>query len=318
MFNQAAPGASGLDPKSELNKFLQKHCKRPITKGEIAYTVSKFGAQCQAIVKLNCLDGQEYAGHLSPDQKAAEKSAAQQALAANAHLVQALNDQSAGVKRAAPVQQPPAKKFKVAPGEVCPKSELNGLVMKVARKMLSKGDTIYTTNLIGVQHQATVQITVLPDDWNQRAWAGHLCATKQEAEQSAAEQALQDLKADAAIMAEAEKPSNNPKKKNGGKSGGYFGKFMEMMEQWYEETTRREAVGTSPVMGTVLEWKGIMGWIKPDVKPNHEAAEKRQGKVYIAQSDIAEGVESLTEGQRVKFKLYADSRGLGAEECKPM
>ena len=28
---------------------------------------------------------------------------------------------------------------------------------------------------------AEVQITCLPDEWGQRAWAGHLCANKQKA-----------------------------------------------------------------------------------------------------------------------------------------
>eukprot|EP00931_Biecheleriopsis_adriatica_P098202 TRINITY_DN7213_c0_g1_i1.p1 TRINITY_DN7213_c0_g1~~TRINITY_DN7213_c0_g1_i1.p1 ORF type:complete len:332 (+),score=99.89 TRINITY_DN7213_c0_g1_i1:75-1070(+) len=331
MFNQVTPGAAGGDPKSELNQFLQKHVTRPLTKTDIVYTVSKFGAQCQAIVKLNCLEGQEYAGHLSHDQKAAEKSAAQQALQANAHLVQAAKAKPAGgVKRPATPATPgvPAvKKTKVDPSQnaaVTAKTELNGLATKISKKVLSKGDTLYQCNAIGSQFQATVQVIVLPGDWAQRAWAGHLCSTKAKAEQSAAEQAVKDIKADAKLMEEAATKKAGKKSGGGGGGGGGGGWDWDKMMEWMEENGwgeyKREAVGTGFVFGTVVEWKGKgkMGWIKPDVKPTHEAAEKRDGKIYLAANDLAEGVDDVKEGQRVKFKVYSDHSGLGAEECTPM
>eukprot|EP00434_Breviolum_minutum_P003655 symbB.v1.2.003214.t1/scaffold166.1/size289592/16 len=59
-----------MESKNELNQFLQKHCKRPLTKSDIEYKTSKYGMQYQAI--------------------AAEKSAAQQALLANSEMVEAL------------------------------------------------------------------------------------------------------------------------------------------------------------------------------------------------------------------------------------
>jgi len=327
MFNQVTPAATGTDPKSELNQFLQKHCRRPISKTDIVFTVSKFGAQCQAIVKLNCLEGQEYAGHLSHDQKAAEKSAAQQALLANAHLVQALkaNPAAAGVKRPATPAAAAVKKPKLETGPpqvTTAKTELNTLAMRISKKALAKGDTIYRCNTIGSQFQATVQIPVLPADWAQRAWAGHLSATKAKAEQSAAEQALQDIKNDATLMAEAEKKVG--KKAGGGGGGGGWGASWDQMLEWMEECgwgeQKREAVGTGFAFGTIVEWKGKgrMGWIKPDVKPQHDKAEKRDGKIYIAAKDLTGDLDDLKEGQRVKFKIYADYSGLGAEECTPM
>eukprot|EP00913_Durusdinium_trenchii_P001902 g1760.t1 len=154
------PGTQPMQPmpdfKSELNQFLQKHTKRPLGKNDIEYTINRYGHQQQAIVKLHCMDGQEYAGHLCLDQKSAEKSAAEQALQANAHLVQAL------------------KAGDTARGRWATKREVTGFTA------------------IGNQYQATVQSVALPDEWAQRAWAGELCATRQKAEQSAAEQALKE------------------------------------------------------------------------------------------------------------------------------
>lgn len=53
---------------------------------------------------------------------------------------------------------------------------------------------VYICNKINDQYQATVQIQCLPEEWGERAWAGHLCPNKQKAEQSAAEIALKDIK----------------------------------------------------------------------------------------------------------------------------
>merc|ERR1719444_113853 len=90
---QAPPAMENFvdDPKTSLNQFCQRYCSRPVTKADVMYTTTKFGpSQFQAIVKLNCLEGQEYAGELSPNPKYAEKSAADQALQAFAAVIASL------------------------------------------------------------------------------------------------------------------------------------------------------------------------------------------------------------------------------------
>mmetsp|Transcript_69782 Transcript_69782/g.112526 ORF Transcript_69782/g.112526 Transcript_69782/m.112526 type:complete len:329 (+) Transcript_69782:81-1067(+) len=324
-----------MDPKTELNQFLQKHCKRPVTKGDIVYTTSKFGqSQFQTIVKLNCLDGQEYAGHLSPDQKGAEKSAAQQALAANADAVSsALTSPADPKKRKAPaapltVEERAAKKAKAEEGEnpaITPKTQLNSLAMKISKRYLQKGETVYECNKVGAMYQATVTLACLPGEWKDRAWAGHPSATKQKAEQSAAEEAMKDLSTDPEMSAEAAKPKGYEKGFGKGFGKGMKGGFKgyPMMGNWGwqqqawgggHDQQQREKVSEEEFKGEVSEWKGSYGWVKASSKIDHPAAEMRGGKIYIHKNDLAGGVESVAQGQAVSFKLYADSSGLGAQE----
>eukprot|EP00440_Ansanella_granifera_P020334 gb/GFBE01022088.1/.p1 GENE.gb/GFBE01022088.1/~~gb/GFBE01022088.1/.p1 ORF type:complete len:326 (+),score=94.99 gb/GFBE01022088.1/:1-978(+) len=318
------------EAKNELNQFAQRHCKRPVTKSDIVYTVSKYGSQYQAIVKLNCLGGQEYAGHLCGDQKAAEKSAAAQALQANASLVEATKAAPAASsnKRGPPKVLTPeeraAKKARADAGEVnpaiTPKTELNSLVMRIVQRYLKKGETVYNCNKIGAQYQATVQLSCLPDEWGQRAWAGHLSATKQKAEQSAAEQALIDIKGDENLRNLAAAPKGMGK---GGKGQpDWYGIMAAMasMASWNwgganNWSKERERVMESDIVGTCVEWKGNYGWLKTEEDFDHPAKEKRDGKIYINKKDIEGTPETLAEGQKIKFKLYADGSGLGAEEA---
>eukprot|EP00931_Biecheleriopsis_adriatica_P010820 TRINITY_DN111885_c0_g1_i1.p1 TRINITY_DN111885_c0_g1~~TRINITY_DN111885_c0_g1_i1.p1 ORF type:complete len:320 (+),score=73.24 TRINITY_DN111885_c0_g1_i1:48-1007(+) len=317
----------GLDAsKNQLVEFLQKYCKRPLTKSDIVYTVSKYGMQFQAIVKLNCLSGQEYAGHLCVDQKAAEKSAAQQAVTANAALIEQVNSQAKDAKkRPGPKVLTPeeiaAKKARIAAGEVnpanTPKMELNSLAMRIVKRFLQKGETVYTCNKIGMQYQATVQITCLPDEWGKRAWAGHLSSQKQKAEQSAAEQALVDIKNDETLKAEAAKPKGRGKGQGQGED--WWSAMQSMVDSWMNWTDERERISENLHTGTVTEWKGSFGWIQPDVSIEHESAKKRDGKVFIGKQDFASPLTAdVTVGQKLKFKVYSDSRGLGAEEASLM
>lgn len=311
-----------MDQKNELNQLLQKYCKRPLTKLDVVYTTSKFGVSgYQSIVKLACLQGQEYAGNLCQDVKAAEKSAAQQALLGNQHLAQAVAQPataSADKKRPAPKaaltpEEKAAKKAKLEAGEnqaVTPKSALNTLVMKIIKRFLQKGETVYQCNKVGAYYQATVSIAGLPGDWGKRAWAGHPHSTKQKAEQSAAEECLKDLQSDPELSEEAKKP------KGKGKGKGKYEMMMMMSQLWsMGAELPRETVVEEPVKGTVLEWKGSYGWVQPDNPIDHPASEMRGGKVYLNKKDFVGEVESVAQGQTISFKVYVDPSGLGAQEA---
>lgn len=77
----------------------------------------------------------------------------------------------------------------------------------------------------------------------------------------------------------------------------------------------REIVAAEPVTGTVVEWKGRFGYLKPDEPLNHEGEAQRNGNVWVGKKDLAEGVTELVEGMKVNFKVYYDTQGLGATEC---
>eukprot|EP00927_Polykrikos_kofoidii_P066239 TRINITY_DN61876_c0_g1_i1.p1 TRINITY_DN61876_c0_g1~~TRINITY_DN61876_c0_g1_i1.p1 ORF type:complete len:309 (-),score=52.37 TRINITY_DN61876_c0_g1_i1:81-1007(-) len=71
----------GKDPKTAVNEFCQRHCRRPVTKTDMMYNTTKFpGGLYQTVVKLACMDGQEFAGEACMNPKEAEKSASQQVL----------------------------------------------------------------------------------------------------------------------------------------------------------------------------------------------------------------------------------------------
>mmetsp|Transcript_96369 Transcript_96369/g.171282 ORF Transcript_96369/g.171282 Transcript_96369/m.171282 type:complete len:348 (-) Transcript_96369:101-1144(-) len=342
---------ANADPKTELNHFLQKHCKRPVTKTDIVFTVQKFGpTQYQAIVKIACLDGQEYASEVTSDPKAAEKSAAEQALEANADLVSAAMAAPNAKKRnstAGPLTpaERAAKKAKaeeegVENPAITPKTQLNSLCMRIAKRFLQKGETVYECNKVGLQYQATVTLACLPGEWGERAWAGHLSATKQKAEQSAAEEALKDITEDEGLSAEANTPKGKGKGK--GKKGGKFdfGKGNPMLmagammgwdggwgwgapekgKSWGKgkggcgANQPRERITDTPVIGTVMEWKGTFGWLQSAIPLDHPAATSRGGKIYVHQKDLAFSMDSLLEGQALSFHVYTDASGLGAEE----
>lgn len=325
-----------MDAKTALNQFCQRLCQRPVTKSDIVYTVNKIGPQFQAIVKLNCIQGQEFAGELSPNPKEAEKAAAHQALQAHASTIAALPPPVVAKKRkpaagAAPGVPliPGAPMAENGPGEMdgenpalTDKVKLNAACMRIAKRALQKGETIYEARQTVGGYQATVRLTCLPQEWAGKVWAGQVCTTKQAAEQSAAGMALAAINADPEMGAAATKPTAPATKGSGKGKGRGKGKGKGFWSMgWSRPPTGpdlpRERVTDDLQAGEVLEWRGSYGWIKPHVDIEHEAATRREGKVYVHQQDLV-GTESLESGSIVRFQVYCDPSGLGAEEVTPL
>eukprot|EP00439_Symbiodinium_sp_Y106_P011051 s2674_g1.t1 len=330
MATAPAPGqAMSKDPKTQLNHFCQRYCQRPVTKSDISYTTNKFGNQYQAIVKLDCIQGQEYAGHLCINQKDAEKSAAEQAVMAFSSQMAVLKPPVQRDKKRKPrtpeeIAERKAKQEAEGNPAITPKTLLNALVMKIAKRYLQKGETVYETKTYnGGGHQdsssmlvhftkATVKLSALPGEWSERMWAGHVCTTKQKAEQSAAEIALESIKQDKELMEEADKP------KGFGKGGKGKGKgFMWDPWQWgwmwgmpSSELPRKDVL-TESITGEVIEWKESHGWIKADVELDHKAASRREGKIFVGKSDAPE--DGLVAGAKVSFTVYEDPHVQGSE-----
>jgi len=250
-------GGSG-DPKATLNWMCQKANQRPLTKEDIVFTTNKFNNQYQAIAKLVCLDGKEYAGHLCATPKEAEKSAAEQAVVSNSELMarvqnmpkQATQKRAAGAAPAQPAAKKPKVKAEAGLNLNLPhKMDLNNVLNKVLGRPLTKGEAKYISNPIGAtgQYQATVQIASLPGDMSGKAWAGELKPTKAEAEQSAAEQAAKDLQsivpAETAVASEKTEKTNKKKKKKTGKSGNKeeaMQQMAELVSSWTDEVSKQE------------------------------------------------------------------------------
>merc|ERR1712151_600161 len=77
----------------------------------------------------------------------------------------------------------------------------------------------------------------------------------------------------------------------------------------------RERLTAEKFSGEVVEWRGKFGYIMPSEPIEHEAAEKKGGKVWASMADIESGATELAIGQQVSFHVYLDDSGiLGAEE----
>lgn len=313
-------GGDGMDAKTQLNQFCQRYCERPVTRKDILYSTTKFGnKQYQSIVRLNCMEGQEYAGELSETPKDAEKSAAQQALKA-VSVITSLTGNKETKKKKAPGDSGPSVKVKIPDDEnpaLTDKVRLNALCMRIAKRPLEKGETVYDTQQIGVGknpagYQSTVSLPCLPEDWAAKLFAGEVCQNKQRAEQSAASVALKAMEEDAALCALAEekvpkKPTEGKKSKGKNGKNGWLPKGGPDLP--------REVISEATLAATVLEWKGSFGWVKLSEPIEHPAASRREGKVYLHKQDLKDGKELLAEGDMVLVQLYTDSHGLGAAEA---
>ncbi|CAJ1412430.1 unnamed protein product [Effrenium voratum] len=220
----------------------------------------------------------------------------------------------------------PAKKKKSGDGEdkagpsdaenpaLTDKVKLNALCMRIAKRPLQKGETVYETQQLGLGknptgYQATVQLPCLPEDWASKLFAGQVCPNKQAAEQSAASIALKAIQEDAKLTALAEEKV--PKKP----SAGGEGKKTKAKAWKSGPDLPREALSEAPLAAMVLEWKGSFGWVKLLQPLEHPAATKREGKVYLHKQDLKDGKETLAEGDSVLVRVYVDSLGLGAAEA---
>lgn len=65
--------------------------------------------------------------------------------------------------------------------------------------------------------------------------------------------------------------------------------------------------------GTVVNWKGKFGFIKPSEEIEHEKASLHGGNLFVGINDL-EGVTELEQGATVEFHICEDDSGLGAEE----
>ncbi|CAE7028240.1 PIP5K4 [Symbiodinium sp. CCMP2592] len=79
------------------------------------------------------------------------------------------------------------------------------------------------------------------------------------------------------------------------------------------ELPRQPLFGGEALEGDVLEWKGKFGWIKPLQPIDHPLASRNKSRIYVHVKDLADGLQSLTAGQRVAFQAYTDDSGIGAE-----
>jgi len=84
----------------------------------------------------------------------------------------------------------------------------------------------------------------------------------------------------------------------------------------------RERINENRHAGVFYGWKKAkdatkFGWIQLINKIKHEKAERNSGRVFMTENDL-DGIaqEDLKKGSNINFVIYADTRGLGAEEIR--
>jgi dsRNA-specific ribonuclease len=319
MANILADPCNGQDPKSALNTFCMKFCRRTISKADIVYTVTKVGDVQQAIVKLHCLEGIEFAGEPASNQKDAEKNAAKQAMLSYAGEVQRLATEPKPKKVKAP---------KAAGGELSgvtavndnPKTKLNEVITRILGRTLVKDDILFNHTQTPMGFQATIQLPGLPGKWSNMAWAGQVGKVKKEAEQSAATIAVEAISGNPEFAAALTKPE----KKNPGNTQGGGAAKKQKTEQGaakakgeYWGAKERERITPSIVTGTLETWKGHFGWVKLHTPVEHEQAKKNGGKVYLHKKDW-KGAKDPEAGKDIYMYVYVDGSGLGGEEARSL
>lgn len=268
------------------------------------------------------MEGQEYAGELCQNPKEAEKSAAQQAMQAYATVINSLPPMKpVGKKKRSGGEGGGGEDKAKRPGlegenpALTDKVKLNALCMRIAKRPLQKGETVYETRQMGVgkapsAYQTTLRLPCLPGAWAEKLWVGQVFPNKQAAEQSAAGVALAAMLVDPELSEAAAKAAPTKKSSDGSKKGGgWWGPMPSGPD------LPREPVTQAPIPASVVEWKGSFGWVKPITPLDHAAAKKRDGKVYLHKQDLKNGKESLAEGAQVFINVYVDASGLGAAEA---
>lgn len=75
---------------------------------------------------------------------------------------------------------------------------------------------------------------------------------------------------------------------------------------------------TCQCQGVLVGMDRGIGWVQPLQAIDHPTAHWNRGKVYLAQRDLRRPDQALRPGDLMVFYLYADSKGLGAEDGFPM
>lgn len=79
---------------------------------------------------------------------------------------------------------------------------------------------------------------------------------------------------------------------------------------------RTPVQGSRWFTGAVTQFFGRFGWIKPDTKIHHPMADAHKGLIYCHVDNAAPSCTEIVKGMAVKFKVYADETGLGAQEIQ--
>lgn len=80
-------------------------------------------------------------------------------------------------------------------------------------------------------------------------------------------------------------------------------------------STERKLIHNAPLKGTVIQWRGKFGWVKPNDTIDHPMANKHQGDLFMGHQDVEQEISGV--GAKVRFYLYESDKGLCVGNVKP-
>lgn len=189
-------GTSTTTPSSKcfktcLNTYVQRVVRRPLLKDDIVYTLVPLAGHYQVVVELACFDGVTFAGEVCDNYKEAFQSCAQKAFT---FYEERYSNPCRRGREGLSSDVLDYEAISSANPSLTPKVLLNTLCTRLAKRFLSRGETVYTVTQIDGGLRASVRSRALPGKWRSVQWLGSVCSSKREAEHSAASAALESLR----------------------------------------------------------------------------------------------------------------------------
>lgn len=247
--NPEDPDGQEGNYKNILNGLCQRITGQSMSKTDILYKTTKDGTSYQCTATLVCLSGQDATGEVLESEKAAEQSAALQA-------VQVIDDEISAMGYSIAdrtLDIPDSVKAAAVRAGICSseveaqdvitdatvKAMLHAILTKILDKKLEKGDLdyTYTQNVAGL-HVASLQMKAIKGALGKKKWQGDASPFKRDSQLDCAMKAMDTLLSDKVhgkvdlagavhIKTSAEKKGKDPKKalaSAGGTSRGKNGK----------------------------------------------------------------------------------------------
>mmetsp|Transcript_7106 Transcript_7106/g.21634 ORF Transcript_7106/g.21634 Transcript_7106/m.21634 type:complete len:398 (-) Transcript_7106:124-1317(-) len=213
------------NPKTTLVELCQRYCGRSMDKADIVYTVSEFGGEYQAMVRIDCVDGQEFAGELCASPKEAEQAAACQALEGLRQDI-GFGAASGKKRKASNVGEDVSKFLKVDAPDARVKGKLREACKQILGRDLTDDDIVYEVTAEERGQVATLTLPNLPGELGASSYGGTLSPFRRDTMLAAASAALDAILADpdyGPSIDLSKVPEDDPKKdtkKRSGSSGG--------------------------------------------------------------------------------------------------
>ncbi|CAE8632120.1 unnamed protein product, partial [Polarella glacialis] len=186
---------SATNAKTTLVELCQRYLGKSMDKGDITYEVVEHdGGRFQAIVTVLCISGLQFAGLLGPSFRAAEQTAALQAIEGVRAEIGRLGSRKRKASEAFDEVSDDMSEALNAPApDVTMKNKLRVAVKQVMGRDLTDADIVYDTTEVDGGFQTMVTVPNLPEPLAGRSWNGPVSPFRRDTGLLAAQDALEEV-----------------------------------------------------------------------------------------------------------------------------